>query len=92
MGIFNKIMAKKKPITSPEGNDKRKWSSPIKFRKFYLKHIFNKNKEAYNDFVKAYEKALSEARVFAVNVAWIYFRELWYESDSGWMKRLIKES
>ena len=76
----------KKAVTTPEGNDKRKWSNPIKFKKFYKRHIFNKNKEAYNDFVKAYERALSEGRMFAVDVAWIYFREDWIEGDQDWVR------
>jgi len=55
---------------------------PRKDKKFLLK-VFGGDREVYKDFLKLYDEAVAEGSIIPQEIAWIRFREVYQETETG---------
>ena len=55
---------------------------PRRAKKFLLK-VFGGDREVYKDFLKLYDEAVAEGSIIPQEIAWIRFREVYQETETG---------
>ena len=55
---------------------------PRKEKKFLLR-VFGGDREVYKDFLKFYDEAVAEGSIIPQEIAWIRFREVYQETETG---------
>ena len=60
-------------------------ADPRKEKKFLMK-IFGGDRDVYKDFLKFYDEAVAEGSMIPDELAFIRFREVYQETDTGWMR------
>ena len=60
-------------------------ADPRREKKFLMK-IFGGDRDVYKDFLKFYDEAVAEGSMIPDELAFIRFREVYQETDTGWMR------
>ena len=58
---------------------------PRKEKKFLMK-IFGGDESIHKDFLTLYDEAVAEGSMIPQELAWIRFREVYQETETGWMR------
>jgi len=60
-------------------------SDPRKNKKYLIK-VFGGDREIYKEFLELYDQAVDEGWFYPDEIAWIRFRKIYHETESGWMR------